>query len=214
MSTYVMADIHGEIDRYHAMLDLINFSADDQLYIIGDIIDRGSEGLTILQEIMDKGNVHFILGNHEDMMLGTLSQHSYPGARTMWKQNGGDKTYRELLYHMTSADRERILAYCLTRPAMETVEVGETSWTLVHGRPSTKFLDMVWGRVEADDDFGNSHYIVGHTPTCYLTKRFKEPYHIFHGKGFICIDCGCGNLTNPYRQLACLRLEDMAEYYV
>lgn len=59
MSTYVMADIHGEIDRYHAMLDLINFSADDQLYIIGDIIDRGSEGLTILQEIMDKGNVHF-----------------------------------------------------------------------------------------------------------------------------------------------------------
>lgn len=91
MSTYVMADIHGEIDRYHAMLDLINFSADDQLYIIGDIIDRGSEGLTILQEIMDKGNVHFILGNHEDMMLGTLSQHSYPGARTMWKQNGGDR---------------------------------------------------------------------------------------------------------------------------
>lgn len=214
MSTYVMADIHGEIDRFHAMLDLIKFSADDQLYIIGDIIDRGSEGLTILQEIMDKGNVHFILGNHEDMMLGTLSQHSYSGARTMWKQNGGDKTYRELLYHMTSADRERILAYCLTRPAMETVEVGETSWTLVHGRPSTKFLDMIWGRVEADDDFGNAHYIVGHTPTCYLTKRFKESYHIFHGKGFLCIDCGCGNLTNPYRRLACLRLEDMAEYYV
>ncbi len=66
---------------------------------------------------------------------------------------------------MTSVDRERILAYCLTRPAMETVEVGETSWTLVHGRPSTKFLDMIWGRVEADDDFGNAHYIVGHTPT-------------------------------------------------
>ena len=43
MATYVMADIHGEIDRFHAMLDLINFSADDQLYIIGDVIDRGAE---------------------------------------------------------------------------------------------------------------------------------------------------------------------------
>ena len=48
----------------------------------------------------------------------------------------------------------------------------------------------------------------------YLTKKFNEPYQIFHGKGFICIDCGCGNLTNPYRRLACLRLEDMAEFYV
>ena len=81
MATYVMADIHGEIDRFHAMLDLINFSADDQLYIIGDVIDRGAEGVEILLEIIDKGNIHLILGNHEDMMLGTLSKDSFPEAR-------------------------------------------------------------------------------------------------------------------------------------
>ena len=71
MATYVMSDIHGEIDRYHKMLELINFSSDDQLYIIGDVIDRGADGVSILLEIIDKGNVHFIIGNHEDMMLGT-----------------------------------------------------------------------------------------------------------------------------------------------
>ena len=73
-----MSDIHGEISRYHAMLDIINFSADDQLYIIGDVIDRGAEGVEILLEIIDKGNIHLILGNHEDMMLGTLSKDSFP----------------------------------------------------------------------------------------------------------------------------------------
>lgn len=62
MATYVMADIHGEIDRFHAMLDLINFSADDQLYIIGDVIDRRAEGVEILLEIINKGNIHLILG--------------------------------------------------------------------------------------------------------------------------------------------------------
>lgn len=33
---YCMSDIHGELDRFKAMLDLINFSSDDTLYIIGD----------------------------------------------------------------------------------------------------------------------------------------------------------------------------------
>ena len=153
MSTYVMADIHGEIDRFHAMLDLINFSADDQLYIIGDVIDRGAEGVEILLEIIDKGNIHLILGNHEDMMLGTLSKDSFPETRRMWTENGGSKTRRDLLYRRTTAERGKILRYCHKRPAMETVEVNGTMWTLVHGRPSTKFLDMIWGRVEADDDF-------------------------------------------------------------
>lgn len=32
---YCMSDIHGELDRFKAMLDLINFSSDDTLYIIG-----------------------------------------------------------------------------------------------------------------------------------------------------------------------------------
>lgn len=30
---YCMSDIHGELDRFKAMLDLINFSSDDTLYI-------------------------------------------------------------------------------------------------------------------------------------------------------------------------------------
>lgn len=58
MSTYVMADIHGEIDRFHEMLEKINFSAADQLYIVGDVIDRGAEGVEILLEIIDKGGMY------------------------------------------------------------------------------------------------------------------------------------------------------------
>ena len=41
---YVMSDIHGEVNRFHAMLEKIRFSADDTLYILGDVIDRGADG--------------------------------------------------------------------------------------------------------------------------------------------------------------------------
>lgn len=36
MARYVMPDIHGEADCFHAMLEKIRFSADDTLYIPGD----------------------------------------------------------------------------------------------------------------------------------------------------------------------------------
>ena len=37
--------------------------------------------------------------------------------------------------------------------------------------------------------------------------------HIWHGNGIIDIDCGCGHETE-LRRLACLRLDDMTEFYI
>jgi serine/threonine protein phosphatase 1 len=39
--TYVIADIHGCYEQYKALLEKINFSASDTLYVLGDVIDRG-----------------------------------------------------------------------------------------------------------------------------------------------------------------------------
>lgn len=38
---YVVSDIHGYYDRYLKLLEVINFTDDDTLYILGDIVDRG-----------------------------------------------------------------------------------------------------------------------------------------------------------------------------
>lgn len=43
--TYCISDIHGEIDRFRAMLKIIQLAPEDQLYILGDVIDRGSAGI-------------------------------------------------------------------------------------------------------------------------------------------------------------------------
>ena len=56
MARYVMSDIHGEANRFHAMLEKIRVSADDTLYILGDVIDRGVDGINLLLEIMEMPN--------------------------------------------------------------------------------------------------------------------------------------------------------------
>ena len=46
--TYVMSDIHGHYDKYREMLETIEFAADDTLYVLGDVLDRGSDGFKTL----------------------------------------------------------------------------------------------------------------------------------------------------------------------
>lgn len=212
--TYVMSDIHGEADRFYRMLEQIAFSDSDHLYILGDVIDRGREGVDLLLDIMGRPNITMLLGNHEQMMLDTFAPDCYPDARQLWAQNGGNITRRELLYHRTSEDRHKILQFCRSLPTECFVSINGVSYHLVHGYPAANDLDRIWKRVSPDDSFSGYIHIVGHTPTCFLTGRQTEPYSIYHGTGFIDIDCGCGNLSNPFRRLACLRLEDQKNFYI
>ena len=48
MAHYVMSDLHGEADRFHAMLKKIRFSEDDTMVLLGDVIDRGPDGIALL----------------------------------------------------------------------------------------------------------------------------------------------------------------------
>src|SRR5699024_4357490 len=108
---YCMADLHGERDFFLRMLEQIRFSDTDHLYILGDVIDRGTGGIDLLEQIMEAPNMTMLLGNHEQMCLSTLGPHNEFGARDLWRQNGGGTTYRELLYHCTHQERNRILRF-------------------------------------------------------------------------------------------------------
>ena len=54
---YVCSDIHGRYDRYLIIFDIV--TPDDTLYILGDVIDRHSGSLKILQDIMKRENIVF-----------------------------------------------------------------------------------------------------------------------------------------------------------
>ena len=212
---YCMSDIHGEIDRYHQMLERINFSEKDTLYIIGDVIDRHPGGVDILKEIMGAPNIIMLLGNHERMCLDTMGSENVYGSRALWQQNGGRGTYRELLYVCSRDERLKILRFLSRLPDHLNISVNGQQFQLVHGFPSENPETRIWERPEADSPapLEGCIAIIGHTPTCYLTGDFEEQFRIWYGNGIIDIDCGCGNKTE-HRRLACLRLDDMQEFYV
>ena len=95
------------------------------------------------------------------------------------------------------------------------VSVNGQQFHLVHGFPSEDPAARIWERPEAESTapIEDCIAIIGHAPTCYLTGNFEEQFRIWYGNGIIDIDCGCGNKTE-HRRLACLRLDDMQEFYV
>ncbi|MBQ7836647.1 MAG: metallophosphoesterase [Clostridia bacterium] len=231
--TYVISDIHGEYEKYLSMLKLIEFSDNDDMYIIGDCIDRGDGSVKLLRDMSGRSNVFPIVGNHELMALDILDKllveiteenaDSHLNTDTMmalaqWQSNGGGPTLAQFKA-LTSDERFLLLDYLKDFSPYEIIDVGERTFILVHSglgnyRKGKKLREYSLQELCCiRPDYGiryfddNNVYIVsGHTPTLAITGKPE----IYHNSNNILIDCG----ATFSGRLACLRLDDMKEFYV
>ena len=224
---YAMADIHGRMDLFDKMLDKIRFSDSDKLYIIGDVIDRGPDGIALLRRIFKSKNMHLIMGNHEHMMFDAMTGDAPERTRWLrvWLENGGEPTYRSF-QDLFRLSRRRLLDQIAMSPYYADVMAGGKDYRLVHGswHPGDAHACM-WDApspyIPGPDPNGRV-LIIGHTPSflfrpdpaAYL-GRCSGHMEIFRCDYFTAIDCGAG-LPGHYskRALACLRLDDGVEFYV
>jgi len=229
MATYVMSDVHGALGALKAMLAAIDFSETDTLYILGDVIDRGPDGVEILQLTMNTPNIILLLGNHEDVCLNFFDKNADEAIIRRWNRNGN---YPTLLGfdRVGEEEKQRLLDYIRSLPTEIRLNVGGRDYILVHGFTGETLHDRVWSRPKLDtlpDTAGNERVIIGHTPVCeyvcpgsdedmYVYSRklteSGDHFRILHAKGFIDLDCCVGYGLSAAR-LACLRLDDGAEFY-
>ena len=227
--TYVTSDIHGDSRRFHEMLKNIEFSSGDMLYVLGDVIDRGSDGIALLLEIMNTPNMVMLLGNHEHLMLQVIETGSSLHYLS-WMNNGGGQTVEQYL-NLSSKDRSSLRSWLRKQPCCLEIEVQGREYLLVHGFPGPDQESCVWGRPNSVEDRAEwidegKRVIIGHTPVLllhaeteeeqdtYVHKLIHQDEHlrILHAPGFINLDCGCGH-DLPVSRCACLRLDDMKEFY-
>ena len=67
--TYIVSDIHGEYDLFMRLLEKLNFSEGDVLYVCGDIIEKGKHSIKLARYISRMPNARCIAGNHEYAFL-------------------------------------------------------------------------------------------------------------------------------------------------
>lgn len=230
---YVISDLHGQGAAFFQMLDKINFSSQDKMYIIGDVIDRGPDGIKLLQFIKNQDNMELMLGNHEDMMLKSFARETSKLWIDTWMFNGGGTTLREFK-KMSLGEQAECLAYIKSLPLFKILNIGGVEYFLVHAGLEMKneSLEETCMNLDIDDalwirePFFNSdiippfYIIFGHTPTgvliryCHTLPEIQQEngkqFHLVFWNNRIGIDCGAAYGKN----LGCLRLNDMEQFYV
>lgn len=214
---YVISDIHGCYAEYRELLEKIKFSSKDTLYILGDVVDRGPEPIKVIQDMMKRPNVNFILGNHDYLMLMVMSklvqeiteENIDSGVLNedllmdyyAWMNDGGEVTVAQF----NSLERWEmidILEYVQDALIYEDIQVNKKRFILTHAGikdysyekdlDEYHFTDFIFGRMDYSKrhfDDPDTYLVSGHTPTVLI--REDRQFLVYKGNGHIAIDCGC-----------------------
>lgn len=208
---YVISDIHGCKKEYFKLLDKIQFSGSDHLYILGDVLDRGFDPIGVIRDLMKRKNVTFILGNHDYLFyyfvktLGTeLTEFHNEEEKwdfRSWIKDGALPTVDGFL-ELAEEERTAIFNYISKAKSYVTINCNEKEYVLVHagiaGFEEDKPLDAynVLDFLSERIDYSRRYYkdenvfvISGHTPTPFI-RADRKP-EILLENGHIAIDCGC-----------------------
>lgn len=224
---YAVSDLHGYYDKYTKLLERLHMTSDDSLYILGDIVDRGSGGMKILLDLIDRKNVFSCRGNHDHCAHILLRNFALPNdgcfadgleeAFKLWLSDGGSTTYEEFL-KLDESKQHAVLGYLCSLLVYKKLTVGGQKFFLAHTVPekskmlnidSCRISDFIMGEPEYEKMYFEDTIIVtGHTPTGFIDPEYTG--RIWKGNNHIAIDCGAV-FGNP---LGCICLDTMEEIYV
>lgn len=195
---YVISDIHGCYKEYKELLEKIRFSEEDELFVVGDVVDRGPEPIKVLQDMMMRPNVYPILGNHDYMALKLLKKlnveisnenvESHLSQKDIldylyWQKDGG-KTTIEKFRELSAEEKEDILAYMAEFSLYEEFFLDRKRYVMIHaglnGYAEEKDLeeyqlsDLIFHRAEYHRRYfkdSSTYLVTGHTPTMSINAN-------------------------------------------
>lgn len=87
---FVIGDIHSHYDELMELFECVNFQFDrDILISLGDLVDRGTKPIDVIEKLMRVKNFIHILGNHDEWCYQYLKTNKIP---IEWKSQGGKVT--------------------------------------------------------------------------------------------------------------------------
>lgn len=188
----VIGDVHGHYNGLMGLLEAISPGADDKVYFIGDLIDRGPQSCQVV-DFVKKNAYPCILGNHEQMLLDVVSGGSMAAhVQQSWLYSGG---YATISSYPDSTIPQDHLEWMQSLPTF--LDLGD--YWLVHAGIDPRIPlaeqtsdQLCWVRDEfhsmEQPYFSDKIVIIGHTIT--FTLPGVNPGKLAQGKGWIDIDTG------------------------
>ena len=193
-----ISDIHGCARTFRTLIeDKVHLKLSDELYLLGDYIDRGPDSKGVIDYILRLKalghTVHCLKGNHEDMMIAGI--HNLQTRRN-WMTHGGHTTMDSFDADTLQDIPQKYWNFLDSLEYYRTVD----QYILVHAGLNFDAIDplkdtqsMMWVRWWEDkvnwDWLGDRVIVHGHTPTEMQEIIYSLKYTI--DVQIIDIDAGC-----------------------
>lgn len=213
--TYLISGLNGSLEKYKKLKNKAGIGENDVIYVISGIA-RGD--LSLLSELSMQVNVYPVMGRAEWMALklleafekmlknGSSPTPEYIAEMKKWMLDGGQEVldaYREMDGDM----KEGVLDYLGDFACFEELELKGKSFIILPAGIKR---------------YSTSVDIYDLDPEELLEEPLDPKKKYFAGKTVVSADTGCifdditkinDNICMGCRNAACLRLEDMAEFY-
>jgi serine/threonine protein phosphatase 1 len=188
----IIGDVHGHYEGLMTLLEAIAPTSDDQVYFLGDLIDRGPQSAYVVNFVKENC-YHCLLGNHEQMLLNILTNGQVPTSMVQaWLYSGGQATVASYQQGTIPHDHvewfkglptyldlgDILLAHAGVDPSIPMIE--QTAEQLCWVRDKFHSMEKPY--------LPNKLIIVGHTIT--FTLPGVTPGKLAQGQGWLDIDTG------------------------
>jgi len=225
MRKLAITDIHGCLNTFQSLLDKIAFSFGDELYLLGDFVDRGPDSKGVIDYIMElqrRGYKVFCLrGNHDQMMLDALNGDEQ---NSLWMNNGAKSTLKS--FGVKRVEDIPELYFDFIRNLPYTLETD--SYILVHAGldfsnedPYENRQAMLWIRnwylLTNYDWLGDRVILHGHTPQ--YRPEIEKQLKTLDKQRILGLDNGCvynssSNRRDGFGSLCAFNLDDRSLTFV
>jgi hypothetical protein len=212
-AVYVIGDVHGELEKLHTLLrdaELVDKTetwsgGDNALWLIGDLVDHGPEGIGAVDLVMRLqeqaaragGRVQALLGNHDVLLLAAhrFGSQSIPGQdetfQDYWQESGGQEADLERIkpdhgrwlssLPAMALEGDHLLAHAdalfYTRYGQSIAQVNQAIKGLLRGDDAARWLRLL-------EEFGEHRAFVDATTGADRARAFLDEFgghQLVHG---------------------------------
>ncbi len=192
-----ISDIHGCAATFDSLVDRLGLEAGDELFLLGDFIDRGANSKGVIDRIWKLAvqglQTHCLRGNHEQMLLDYIEQPEYGN---VWLYNGGLQTLKSFGVKVAHELPDSYVDWMRALPLYRETP----GYLLVHAGIDFRSADplvedsaLLWLRNWYDaidrDWLGDRIVVHGHTPRPHIL--IKNQLQKLDYQPVLNIDAGC-----------------------
>ncbi len=221
MRKIAISDIHGCSATFNALLHRLELTASDQLFLLGDYIDRGPDSKQVLDTIFNLQESGFqvqcLKGNHEELLLWAIDGHHH--GLENFLRNGGEETLASFDAHHPGDIPSRYLDFIKNLPSW----IESDEYIFVHAGlhfvpgldPLSEPEKMLWVRNWYNSiDYawlGDRYLVHGHTPM--PKNNIRQMFGQFAAIRVLDIDAGCVFDLPGYGHLCACDLSNRLLYF-